>query len=273
MLTERLHVGRRDQLYGMTRRRDGPRPMMSARAGLHRHRAARLLCEKLQNLEPRELAPEHHRPVGCRPVSWNTFFARSNPMMLTSTMNASLRAVVQHPLPRHSDAVGGRPPHRLPCTSLSSPTADTTGLITRRHATTMPKRRFSWRPWPRTGPTSSRGFGTTHLAMAHAGGHGSKQVSRACRGRGGPLPGAADARPLLSSPPRQSAAPFPDVSCIQRRVLGPPITRRRPEFQRQTPVRTSPTAVAGGGCRAMSAAPAATERSRRPVGGQAPGGW
>jgi hypothetical protein len=29
-------------------------------------------------------------------------------------MDASLIAVVQHPLPWHIDAVGGRPPHRLP---------------------------------------------------------------------------------------------------------------------------------------------------------------
>ena len=39
--------------------------------------------------------------------------------MLTSPRDALLLAVLQHPLPWHIDAVGGRPPHRLQMLSRS----------------------------------------------------------------------------------------------------------------------------------------------------------
>ncbi len=39
---------------------------------------------------------------------------RDYSIKVTPVMDAPLVAVLQHPLPWHTDAVGGRPPHRLP---------------------------------------------------------------------------------------------------------------------------------------------------------------
>jgi hypothetical protein len=105
-LHERFHVNRRDQFHRMSERRNRPRPMVRTGAGLHRHRAAGQVSEELQHLQPDNFRRNTTDPSAAAPCAWNTFFPKSNPMMLISAMDASLLAVLRHPLPWHVDAVG-----------------------------------------------------------------------------------------------------------------------------------------------------------------------
>lgn len=68
---------------------------MRARTGFHRHRARRLR--------------RHEPPSTAAPCSWNTFFARLMPMMVTSSMDAVSRPVLCFDITSlaHCDAVGG----------------------------------------------------------------------------------------------------------------------------------------------------------------------
>src|SRR5215203_4529081 len=50
-------------------------------------------------------------PDALAPCAWNTCLARSRPMVLTSSTDASPVVVLKTPPPWHVDAVGGRPPH------------------------------------------------------------------------------------------------------------------------------------------------------------------
>src|SRR5215207_694846 len=56
-------------------------------------------------------------PDALAPCAWNTCLARSKPIVLTSSMDASLRWSSTPP-PWHVDAVGGRPPHHWKTTTF-----------------------------------------------------------------------------------------------------------------------------------------------------------
>src|SRR5215204_1499352 len=56
-------------------------------------------------------------PDALAPCAWNTCLARSKPIVLTSSMDASLRWSSTPP-PWHVDAVGGRPPHHWKTTAF-----------------------------------------------------------------------------------------------------------------------------------------------------------
>src|SRR4051794_14975661 len=56
-----LDVSRRDQPDGMTKLADLASPMVSAAAGLHRHRAGRLTCQEREDLVPPQLPAEQDR--------------------------------------------------------------------------------------------------------------------------------------------------------------------------------------------------------------------
>ena len=64
---------------------------MAAGAGLHGNRASRLRGKKVEH----PIAPSFLRkttaPDAFAPCAWNTFFARSNPIVLTSNMDASVK--------------------------------------------------------------------------------------------------------------------------------------------------------------------------------------
>src|SRR3954451_13030914 len=58
----------------------------------------------------RSLLRNRTAPEALAPCAWNTFLARSNPIVLTSVTDASLQGLLTPPL-WHLDAVGGRPLH------------------------------------------------------------------------------------------------------------------------------------------------------------------
>jgi hypothetical protein len=66
-------------------------------------------AKKLRHLQSRPLAAEHHRPVRRCSMRLKHVLGqtKSNPMMLTAAIDASLLAALRHPLPWHFDAVGG----------------------------------------------------------------------------------------------------------------------------------------------------------------------
>ena len=59
-----LHVHRRDQPHVVAEPRHLPAPMVSARASLHRHRAARLRNDEIEQLSPTQLPAKRHRSIG-----------------------------------------------------------------------------------------------------------------------------------------------------------------------------------------------------------------
>src|ERR671911_2293934 len=84
-LDERLYIGRRDQPHLVAELSDGAAPIVRARAGLHGDDAAGLACEEGQHLLAPELLAEQDGAGRARPCAWNTFLARSKPMVLTSS--------------------------------------------------------------------------------------------------------------------------------------------------------------------------------------------
>ncbi len=109
-LDERLHVGRRDQPHLVAELADRASPVVRARAGLHGDKAAGLTAKKVSTCSRRSFLRNTTAPDALAPCAWNTCLARSRPMVLTSSTDASLRWSSTPPL-WHVDAVGGRPPH------------------------------------------------------------------------------------------------------------------------------------------------------------------
>lgn len=68
VLDIRLDELRRDQSHFMAQIRQCPRPVMSSRAGLHRHPALWLRLHEGEELLARKPLAEHDFALGCRPV-------------------------------------------------------------------------------------------------------------------------------------------------------------------------------------------------------------
>ena len=97
-LDVRLDILRRDQPHRMAQIADLPAPVMSAGAGLHRHRAARLRCQKFQYFPAAQLLAERNRSIGPRAVQ--------------------LKAVLRQINSDHANLVHGRPFPLLALTPL-----------------------------------------------------------------------------------------------------------------------------------------------------------
>jgi hypothetical protein len=80
----------RDQPNGMSEPSDLPRPIITAGAGLHRNRTSGLHGEEREYLLSAEFLRKTIAPGASAPCAWNTFFAKSNPIVLVSDMDASL---------------------------------------------------------------------------------------------------------------------------------------------------------------------------------------
>ena len=117
-LDERLHVGRRDQPHLVAELADRAAPVMRARAGLHGDDGS--AADRRRRSAPARAGAScgtERRRIALAPCAWNTFLARSRPMVLTSSTDASLRWSSTPP-PWHVDAVGGRPPHHWNTTTF-----------------------------------------------------------------------------------------------------------------------------------------------------------
>ena len=74
-------------------------------------------ARKVSTCSRRSLLRNTTAPDALAPCAWNTCLARSRPMVLTSSTDASLRWSSTPP-PWHVDAVGGRPPHHWKTTTF-----------------------------------------------------------------------------------------------------------------------------------------------------------
>ena len=97
-LDVRLDILWWDQPHRVTQIADLPAPVMSAGAGLHRHRAARLRCHKFQYFPAAQLLAERNRSIGPRAVQ--------------------LKAVLRQINSDHANFVHGRPFPLLALTPL-----------------------------------------------------------------------------------------------------------------------------------------------------------
>src|SRR3954471_7367390 len=93
-LDERLHVSRRNQPHLVPQLGDLTCPVVSARARLHGDKTARLRGEEGEHLIAPQPLAEQDSPEALAPCAWNTFLARSNPIVLTSVTDASLQVAV-----------------------------------------------------------------------------------------------------------------------------------------------------------------------------------
>src|SRR5881227_1372724 len=86
-----LHVARRHQAHGVAELGDFTRPMMSGSAGFHADQARRNLAKKLNDCLRRNCRVMTTLPELSTPCTWNTFLARSTPMVLTCMWTTPLR--------------------------------------------------------------------------------------------------------------------------------------------------------------------------------------
>ena len=95
-----LHIARGHQPHGMAELRQLACPMMGRRAGLHADEARRQLLEELDHLATPELPSDRPScPPASTPCTWNTFLARSRPIVVTCMWTApSLIRFNDHPM-------------------------------------------------------------------------------------------------------------------------------------------------------------------------------
>src|SRR3954471_15861261 len=127
-LDERLHVSRRNQPHLVPQLGDLTCPVVSARARLHGDKTARLRGEEGEHLIAPQPLAEQDSPETLAPCAWNTFLARSNPIVLTSVTDASLQVAVDTTtLARRCRRGASTPSPKsvLSCAGCSGPSAPT----------------------------------------------------------------------------------------------------------------------------------------------------
>jgi hypothetical protein len=88
-----LYIARRHQLHCMTNGLQLAGPVMGRRTSLDANEAPRQTCEKLQHLRRLTRLRITTAPTPSTPCTWNTDFAISRPIVITSPMDGSLKVV------------------------------------------------------------------------------------------------------------------------------------------------------------------------------------